>query len=271
MSQPQLTVITIAFENPGELELTLHSVAAQGVDERVQHVVIDGSPSAVCQDVVAKYGHITDVVHEQDNGIYDAMNKGLDRVSGRYVWFLNSGDLYPGYRALDALLERLSQTPDDTVLYSDVYMDVDSHRYMKMVPEPEALQCDPTRRTPSHQAIIYPSSFFATRRYSLNYLISGDSALTLKALRKYPLSKLEEPLAVFSLGGVSNVRPDYRTVVRHCVEWTRARALPCWKLLLKVPKDLLKHTLMKGIGWGRYYRIMFFLRRRTYKKLRGRM
>ena len=89
---PKLSIITINLNNKAGLEKTINSVLGQSYKD-YQFIIIDGGSSdgskAVLEHIDNKN---TIVISEKDNGIYDAMNKGINLAKGEYLLFLNSGD-----------------------------------------------------------------------------------------------------------------------------------------------------------------------------------
>ena len=90
--RPLISIITVVFNNERYLEDTIMSVLNQSYDN-VEYVIIDGGSSDGTLDIIRKYEDEIDYwVSEEDSGIYDAMNKGIDLVMGDWVNFLNSSD-----------------------------------------------------------------------------------------------------------------------------------------------------------------------------------
>lgn len=91
----KLSIITINYNNLAGLKCTLDSVASQTYRE-FEHIIIDGGSTDGSVDVIREYGksQTSNVqwISEKDKGIYDAMNKGVAKSSGEYLYFLNSGD-----------------------------------------------------------------------------------------------------------------------------------------------------------------------------------
>lgn len=88
--QPLITVITITYNAASTLPPTLASVEAQTFRD-FEYLIIDGASTDATLDL-AHACPCAKVHSEPDRGLYDAMNKGLHRASGRYVLFLNAGD-----------------------------------------------------------------------------------------------------------------------------------------------------------------------------------
>src|SRR4051794_24669180 len=92
MSTPApLSIITINRNNLSGLRRTLESVLAQ-TDRGFEYVVIDGGSSDGSQELLRATVGIDYWISEHDNGIFDAMNKGIATAHGDYLLFINSGD-----------------------------------------------------------------------------------------------------------------------------------------------------------------------------------
>ena len=88
----ELSIITINYNNCKGLEETIHSVITQSYKD-FEYIIIDGNSTDGSKNVIKKYEKfITKYISEPDNGIYNAMNKGVKQASRKYCLFLNSGD-----------------------------------------------------------------------------------------------------------------------------------------------------------------------------------
>lgn len=91
---PWITVITVVFNGRSYIEDTILSVIGQTYPN-LEYIIIDGGSTDGTIDVIRKYEDKIGYWHsEKDSGIYDAMNKGLIRASGRWVNFMNAGDTF---------------------------------------------------------------------------------------------------------------------------------------------------------------------------------
>lgn len=92
MSQPKVSIITICYNAAQTIEKTLQSVAAQTYSN-IEYLIIDGDSKDDTLAVVERYcDHVTRVISEPDQGIYDAMNKGLAHATGEYIWYMHADD-----------------------------------------------------------------------------------------------------------------------------------------------------------------------------------
>ena len=103
-----LTVVTVVRNDAAGLLRTSDSVAGQMVPG-VQHLIVDGDSDDDTPDVLAALATrpATRVISEADRGIYDAMNKGWRHADGRYVQYLNAGDVYSSPHELPWIRDRV--------------------------------------------------------------------------------------------------------------------------------------------------------------------
>ena len=118
----RLSIITINRNNASGLEKTLKSVANQTFKE-FEYIVIDGASTDNSIDMIK--AHESEFTHlnwmsEPDNGIYNAMNKGLHKASSEYVQILNSGDLLASVDVVERMLKVLDEKRDPDILYGNM-------------------------------------------------------------------------------------------------------------------------------------------------------
>lgn len=117
-----LTIITINRNNSVGLEKTLQSVAAQTYKE-FEYIIIDGASTDGSIEAIKKYesdfAHLS-WVSEPDDGIYNAMNKGLKLAVGDYVQVLNSGDVLASNDVVERMLSALQNTQFPEILYGNM-------------------------------------------------------------------------------------------------------------------------------------------------------
>src|SRR5215470_922037 len=93
--KPKLSIITVNLNNKDGLIDTAQSVVAQTWTD-YEWIVIDGGSTDGSADVIKEYADKTDKLvywcSEKDGGIFQGMNKGINKANGEYCWFLNSGD-----------------------------------------------------------------------------------------------------------------------------------------------------------------------------------
>ena len=90
----KVSVITISYNAVSVIEDTIQSVLNQSYKD-IEYIIIDGGSTDGTVDIIKKYqDKINYWVSEPDNGIYDAMNKGIDKATGEWINFMNAGDYF---------------------------------------------------------------------------------------------------------------------------------------------------------------------------------
>jgi glycosyltransferase involved in cell wall biosynthesis len=121
-SFPLITIITVVFNGAKYLEDTIKSVINQTYPN-IEYIIIDGGSTDGTLDVIKKYEDYIDYwVSEPDNGIYDAMNKGLELAGGEWVNFMNCGDSFYSNNILNEITDIL-QRDDIDFIYGDTLVE----------------------------------------------------------------------------------------------------------------------------------------------------
>ena len=116
-NMPLVTVITVCFNELNTIEQTIKSVHSQSFRDSVEYIVIDGQSTDGTLDLLELHRSKIDVViSEKDDGLYDAMNKGISLAKGRWINFLNAGDVYSSEDALAKLGVLLND--EDDIIYA---------------------------------------------------------------------------------------------------------------------------------------------------------
>ncbi len=183
MTNPRFSIVTVTKNNLAGLQKTHASLIAQNYT-RYEWLVIDGGSTD------GTLSHFTPDLSEPDHGIYDAMNKGIDRADGDYILFLNAGDTL----ASSDILERLASLDAD-FLYGDSR---ESDRIKRAYH-------DITRGMMTHhQAMVYRRAAIGDLRFDTRYKIAADYDFTRRFLQRTS-NALYVPavLCDFESGGLS--------------------------------------------------------------------
>ena len=107
--QPTFSIITITYNAVRLVEQTLLNVLSQSYPN-IEYIVIDGGSTDGTADIIRRYeSGLAYWVSEPDKGIYDAMNKGLQKATGDYVWFINAGDTLCSSDTVQSVVSRLQK------------------------------------------------------------------------------------------------------------------------------------------------------------------
>jgi glycosyltransferase len=115
----KISVITATYNSARTLEDTINSLNNQDYPD-IEYIIVDGVSTDSTLKIVEQYGRrVTTVISEKDNGIYDALNKGIALATGDVVGFLHSDDLYADDRVLSRIATEFSKDLIDAV-YGDL-------------------------------------------------------------------------------------------------------------------------------------------------------
>jgi glycosyltransferase involved in cell wall biosynthesis len=89
----KISIITATFNSGATVKDTLHCIRSQAYPD-IEHIIVDGGSRDNTLDIVREFPHVSRIVSEKDNGIYDAMNKGIRLATGDIIGILNSDDIY---------------------------------------------------------------------------------------------------------------------------------------------------------------------------------
>jgi len=239
----KISVITICFNSASTIEKTLRSVREQ-THKEIEHIVIDGGSKDNTLAVVAAEGaHVAKLVSETDDGIYDAMNKGVRVATGSVVAFLNADDYYKNDNVL-ARVAKIMQEERLDALYGDVEF-FRPNQQDSVVRRYDSSRFSPDRLgwgwMPAHPALFVRRDLFARfGMFRTDYRIAGDFEFIARVFKHTGLRHrhLAESLVRMQLGGVSS--SGWRStlqITREMMRACRANSIPTnWlKLLLRYP------------------------------------
>lgn len=204
--QPVLSVITVVYNNVANIERTIKSVINQTYPA-IEYVIVDGDSTDGTKDLIQKYqDRVAKFVSEKDQGIYDAMNKGLRLATGEYVLFMNSGDEIYAPTTVEKVF---SSEPDADIYYgeTEMYDSTGNNLGVRRHQTPDAFTWKSFKygMSISHQAIYIRRSI--TAPYDLNYQLSSDIDWIIRAARKArKIVNTRMLVAKYLVGGMSKQR-----------------------------------------------------------------
>jgi glycosyltransferase involved in cell wall biosynthesis len=117
-----ISIITVVFNNKFTIENTITSIQEQTYNFK-EHIIIDGGSTDGTLDIIMKFcdKSYTKVISEPDNGIYDAMNKGINLATGDIIGILNSDDFYYDKNVLTTVMSHFINDHNIDAVYGDLF------------------------------------------------------------------------------------------------------------------------------------------------------
>lgn len=193
----KVSVITICYNCKADLEQTVNSVLAQNYHD-MEYIIVDGGSTDGTLAMLETYSdRITKLISEPDDGIYDALNKGVKAATGQWIICMNAGDTFIQPTTLADIFSQ-PFAEGVTVLYSDfVLCHADGTQSLR--------QTDRSIGEIHHQNIIYRRDLHLTFGYYIvthPYIISD--LMFFLAIPQEQYHKLPSPIALVKAGGVSD-------------------------------------------------------------------
>lgn len=211
----KISIITVSFNSAKTIEQTIQSVLSQRYSN-VEYIIIDGASQDETLSIIEKYrDKISIFISEKDNGIYNAMNKGLKLATGDIIGILNSDDFYADENVLSDIAQLFEQGKADAV-YADLqYVDANDTRKIKR--HWKSGKYKPGDFLfgwmPPHPTFFVRKEVY--EKYGLfneNLSSAADYELMLRFIHKYQISLDYLPRVIVKMrsGGQSNVTAKNR-------------------------------------------------------------
>lgn len=205
---PKISIITVCFNSAKTIEQTIDSVVKQTY-QNIEYIIIDGSSTDGTVDIIKKYeDKIAYWVSEPDEGIYDAMNKGIDKATGDYIYFLGADDCLVNKNIINIII---NQIDDDTDVLSGVVWSVYPESKMQQVfsnniKNTKFDDLEQRKIMAPHQGMFVKSSVMKNLKFDSKYKIGADYKfiLILWNSPQYKIKKIEDIVAFYSAEGISN-------------------------------------------------------------------
>ena len=193
----KFTIITCTYNAETVLERTLESVREQSYPH-IEHLIIDGNSKDGTMTMVDDYiaeceesqsQHVVKAISERDNGLYDAMNKGIKMATGDYLIFLNAGDKLREPGTLEAVVASINEPKEAVgVIYGDTDIVDDEGHFLhkRRLSPPEKL----TWKSFKEGMLVCHQSFYArtdiakSNLYSMEYRISADVDWCIRIMKE---------------------------------------------------------------------------------------
>ena len=198
--QHLLSIITINYNDAIGLEKTITSVITQSFKD-FEYLVIDGNSNDGSKNIIeAHKKNIQFAVSEPDTGIYNAMNKGIANAKGKYLLFLNSGDVLNGSTALMDFIQHPDFQGD--IIYGDYQFEEGNKVYPDVLTPLFFIKSSLPHQSTFFKRIVFDQIGL----YEEQYKIVSDRAFYIKCFlsNQFVFKHINYSLSIFDLSGRSN-------------------------------------------------------------------
>ena len=204
-SSPKLSIITVCFNAAPHITATLQSAFSQTFQD-FECIIVDGKSSDNTLDLLTPFqSKITQVVSEKDNGIYDAMNKGVALAKGEWVYFLNAGDSFFNPQVLEEVFTDATVANADFI-YAKVQTLNEPTGINYLAGEPVTLKDFWFKYPICHQATFAKRSLFKkVGGFNTNYQLISDTEWFIRLFKQTDITPvfLDKVVAYYDVNGAT--------------------------------------------------------------------
>jgi glycosyltransferase involved in cell wall biosynthesis len=245
----KVSIITVSFNSAKTIADTIDSVLNQDFPE-IEYIIVDGDSTDGTVDIIRQNeNRISQWISEKDQGMYDAMNKGIAMATGDVIGILNSDDVYMNSHVISEMM-KLLQEKNAQVVFADLIL-VDQNNDNKVLRYYDSSHFHPDKFRwgwmPAHPTVFVKRELYqVVGPFSTNYQIAADYEMLIRilAIQKASYAYLPKPVVRMRSGGASTAGLSRnwilnKEIIRACQENGIYSNMAM--LLLKIPAKL----------WGR--------------------
>lgn len=203
----RITIITVCYNEKNEVEKTIKSVCGQTYPN-IEYLIIDGASTDGTLDVLKKYSdnECLNFYSEKDYGVYNAMNRGIARASGEYIFFLNAGDIFYNEYAIEEVASYIKENSDIIYfgktcrVYADGSKQIQDYEMSKGTLKEKLLH----GYMPCHQSIFAPRELLINHYFREQFEIRADYEWLIYCVSKgYGCKGIPVIIAYYDMTGIS--------------------------------------------------------------------
>jgi glycosyltransferase len=241
----KISIITVVYNNVKTIRTAIESVLKQSYNN-IEYIIIDGASNDGTIDIINEYrDKIALIISDKDDGIYDAMNKGIKKATGNIIGILNSDDIYENNKILEIVATEFINNNDLDALYGDlVYVTKDD--ISRIVRKWISCEYDKTfferGEVPPHPALFLKNKvYLIAGLFNLDFKLASDYELMIRIFKKFNFKSkyINKVFVRMRLGGATN--KSFKNIYLGNIEIIKA-----WKKndlnlpFLFIPKRILK-------------------------------
>lgn len=201
---PLVSIVTVVYNGGATLERTIQSVLQQDF-QGVEYIIVDGGSTDNTLDIIRKYeDRLAYWCSAKDNGIYDAMNKGVALCTGEWVGLINADDAY-AEGAISKAMAAAQGRPEVNIVHGDILVHYSNGAEKVKYAKCSGFLLKYWEMVLNHPSFFVRRSYYRDHPFDPSFRVSGDHHWTLRAWMEDPQQFLYVPqvLAHFTAGGAS--------------------------------------------------------------------
>ncbi|MCB6828883.1 glycosyltransferase family 2 protein [Megamonas funiformis] len=208
MKDLRISVIMATYNAEKTVEKTIKSIITQTY-KNIEFIIIDGGSKDKTIEIIKKYHkYISYWVTEKDNGIYDALNKGIERASGEYIYILGADDFFCDNNIIENVVNNLDDSIDvlsGSVFLMQFNMKKLFNNYSKEIKNNLDEEDLINILLPPHQGLFVKSNIMKKYLFDIKYKLRADFKFELIMLTSnFNIKFVNFPIAFYSVEGISN-------------------------------------------------------------------
>ena len=249
---PKFSIITVVYNGESSIEKTILSVINQSYSN-IEYIIVDGQSKDRTIEIIKKYrDRVSKIVSEKDDGLYYAMNKGINLATGEYVWFINSGDEIYSHTIIEEIVKLIKEReilPE--IIYGKIALYGNKGEFVKIPKIPKKINSYTITKGMliSHQAFIVHRNII--EYYNTDYKSASDQDWIIRMLKKSKeVFNTNIVISKYIIGGSS-----YKNFFLN------------WKERLKIIKSHFPiYYYIKNLFYFLINYIKFFIKQKIFKK-----
>lgn len=252
-----LSIVTINYNNKNGLQKTIESVQNQTWKE-FEYIIIDGGSNDGSVEIIKNNSIVNYWISEKDNGVYNALNKGIKVATGKYIIFMNSGDYFYDNNVLFSVAPTFAA--DISVLYGNsIYFKEDGFKREEIFPRKLSFSFFYTSGINHQACFIKRELFYKYFFYNENYKICADWEFFIYILCKENESykHLETFICHYDFSGMSSNPKNINTFYSEKLQ-TINKYFPLFADDYKLIAEF-KHKRVRDLVHIKQYKIPWFI------------
>lgn len=259
-NSPLISIITISYNVVSTIEETILSVINQTYSN-IEYIIIDGNSTDGTVDIIKKYSDkISYWESKPDKGIYDAMNKGIHKATGKWINFMNAGDRFYDNYVLENFIPKISPTTD--IAYGNV---INIYSLGEILSIPQPLDQLTRGMVFSHQATFITTDLHKKNLFDTSFKSSADYNFFYQMYKQYKSFEYI-PITVAYFDAKTGMSKDCYHIVKREDARIHGKDKNIFYIFI-TELDILKYKFNQILKQILPQKIVKHLQNRNYKKL----